>query len=98
MHAVEKCSIACSIIDRASEDAIQESPCAQRADLRPESREITPEQQYRIEKNKLEAESKLLCKKFGADSLGATWIAALLPEFKKPYMEEVLSISHVGDK
>ncbi|KAL5471585.1 hypothetical protein EMCRGX_G029712 [Ephydatia muelleri] len=76
---------------RASEDAIQESPCAQRADLRPESREITPEQQYRIEKNKLEAESKLLCKKFGADSLGATWIAALLPEFKKPYMEELVS-------
>lgn len=48
-----------------------------------------------MEKNKLEAESKLLCKKFGAESLGATWLAALLPEFKKPYVEEVLSM-HVA--
>ena len=47
-----------------------------------------------MEKNRLEAESKLLCKKFGADSLGATWVAALLPEFKKSYVEEVRLFSN----
>lgn len=80
----------CSIINhRASDDAHPDSPCAARADLRSEDREITPEQQLRMEKNKLEAECKLLCKKLNADSLGSTWAAALLPEFKKAYMEEV---------
>ena len=50
---------------------------------------LSPEQQTRMEKSKLEAESKLIAKKFAAEELGISWINALLPEFKKPYMQEV---------
>ena len=50
---------------------------------------LSPEQQTHMEKSKLEAESKLIAKKFAAEELGISWINALLPEFKKPYMQEV---------
>lgn len=42
-----------------------------------------------MERNRLEAEARVIAKKFGAEKLGLTWVKALLAEFKKPYMQEV---------
>ncbi len=49
----------------------------------------SPEQKVRTEKNKLEAESKMITKKFGADRIGHSWMNALHTEFKKPYINTV---------
>lgn len=35
------------------------------------------------------AEAKLWAKKLGAGSLGASWMKALVPEFKQPYFTKV---------
>ena len=35
------------------------------------------------------AEAKLWSKKLGAESLGASWMKTLVPEFKKRYFAEV---------
>ena len=51
--------------------------------------ELSPEQKLRMERNRLEAEARVIAKKFGAEKLGLTWVKALLAEFKKPYMQEV---------
>ncbi len=42
-----------------------------------------------MEKNKLDAESKVIAKKFGADRIGHSWMKALQAEFKKPYIDTV---------
>lgn len=42
-----------------------------------------------MEQKKLEAESKLTAKKFGAEKLGVSWFKALQEEFRKPYMQKV---------
>ena len=42
-----------------------------------------------MEQKKLEAESKLVSKKFGAEQLGSSWFKALRQEFKKKYMDSV---------
>lgn len=42
-----------------------------------------------MEHKKLEAESKLVAKRFGAEQLGPSWFKALRQEFKKPYMQMV---------
>ncbi len=64
----------------------QESPEPQAGGPSP----LSPEQKSRAERNKLEAEAKLLAKKFGAELMGVTWVKALLREFKSTYMQEVL--------
>lgn len=51
--------------------------------------ELSSEQKLRMERNRLEAEARVIAKKFGAEKLGLTWVKALLAEFKKPYMQEV---------
>lgn len=60
----------------------------------PQSAKVTlltpsPEQKARMEDNKLEAESKIVAKKFGADKIGHTWMVALQAEFKKQYINKV---------
>ena len=42
-----------------------------------------------MERNRLDAEARVIAKKLGAEKLGLTWVKALLAEFKKPYMQEV---------
>ena len=44
-----------------------------------------------MESNKLEAEAKIIAKKFGGNSIGLSWMRALRSEFKKPYIQEVRS-------
>lgn len=39
--------------------------------------------------NGTESEGQLIAKRFGVEAIGATWMKTLLPEFKKPYIEEV---------
>ena len=51
--------------------------------------ELSPEQKLRMERNRLEAEARVITKKLGAEKLGLTWVKALLAEFKKPYVQEV---------
>ena len=60
----------------------------------PALRELSPEQVSRMESKRAEAEARLLTKKMGVAtaSIGPTWMQALLPEFKKPYIEEVSSL------
>ena len=41
------------------------------------------------EDNGSEGEGQLIAKKFGAEAVGTTWVKTLLPEFKKPYVDEV---------
>lgn len=50
---------------------------------------LSPEQKHRITLNKIEAESKLIAKKFGAEKIGSSWTSALSSEFKKPYITSV---------
>ena len=52
---------------------------------------LSPEQKERIAGNKLEAESKRLAASVGAEKLGLSWVKALLSEFKKPYIKEVIN-------
>ena len=54
----------------------------------PGSGDISPEQRERMENSKLEAEAKIIAKKFGSEKLGLSWMKALLNELKKPYMQE----------
>ena len=42
-----------------------------------------------MERNRVEAEARVVAKKLGAEKLGLTWVKALLAEFKKTYMQEV---------
>ena len=42
-----------------------------------------------MENNKLEAEAKMIAKKFGGERIGLSWMRALQSEFKKPYIQEV---------
>lgn len=53
--------------------------------------DLSPEQTLRIKEQKLVAESKLLARKLGVETLGLSWVEALLHEFKKPYMEQLLA-------
>lgn len=52
---------------------------------------LSQEQKLHMEQNKLQAECKLIAKRFGADQLGLSWMEALRNEFKKPYMQQVHS-------
>ena len=54
---------------------------------------LTVEQQDQVAYKKIEAETKLLSKKLGVDSLDCSWVDALYLEFKKPYFTEVLFTS-----
>lgn len=65
------------------------SPPPSSGDLSQVQRELSPEQVSRMEKNKMEAEARLFTRRLGAETIGPTWMQALLPEFKKPYMEKV---------
>ena len=42
-----------------------------------------------MQQNKLEAEGKRLAKRFGVQLIGTTWVEALGPEFKAPYVDKV---------
>ena len=53
---------------------------------------LSQEQKDHIEKKKVEAEGRQLAKKFGAKEIGASWVQALLAEFKKPYIQEVYAV------
>jgi len=44
-----------------------------------------------MERNRLEAEAKVIAKKFGTKEMGLSWVKALLPEFKKPYLQELIT-------
>lgn len=60
--------------------------------------ELSSEQKLRMERNRLEAEARVITKKLGAEKLGLTWVKALLAEFKKPYMQEVsFDLLHEGE-
>ena len=61
-------------------------------DLVAASRELSPEQMSRMERNKMEAEARLHARKLGAAAIGPSWMTALLPEMKKNYMEKVVII------
>ena len=50
---------------------------------------LSQEQKQLMEHKKVEAEAKLLGKRFGAEQLGLSWVKALSAEFKKPYMQKV---------
>ena len=50
-----------------------------------------------MERNRVEAEARVITKKLGAEKLGLTWVKALLAEFKKTYMQEVsFDLLHEG--
>ena len=50
-----------------------------------------------MERNRVEAEARVIAKKLGAEKLGLTWVKALLAEFKKTYMQEVsFDLLHEG--
>lgn len=42
-----------------------------------------------MEAKKAEAESRRLARQFGTERIGTSWTKALLPEFKKPYLQQV---------
>lgn len=42
-----------------------------------------------MEQKKLEAEMKLMAKRFAAEQIGLSWFKALRQEFKRPYMQQV---------
>ncbi len=60
--------------------------------VKPDILTPSPEQKARMESNKLEAESRMIAKKFGADKIGLSWMKALHAEFKKPYISTVTLI------
>lgn len=70
-------------------------PTEMSSDSSPNSQEngLSPEQKSRMERNRLEAEAKVIAKKFGTKEMGLSWVKALLPEFKKPYMQEVIPLN-----
>ena len=39
--------------------------------------------------NGTESEGQPIAKRFGVEAIGATWMKTLIPEFKKPYIDEV---------
>lgn len=53
---------------------------------------LSQEQRLQIEDKKLEAESKLVAKRFGAERLGLSWFKALRAEFKKSYIQKVPAV------
>lgn len=71
------------------------SPPPASGDLGQVQRELSPEQVSRMERNKMEAEARLYARRLGAETFGSTWVQALLPEFKKPYMEKVSFPQHL---
>jgi len=75
--------------------AVSSSPPPASGDLGQVQRELSPEQVSRMERNKMEAEARLYARRLGAEMFGPTWVQALLPEFKKPYMEKVSFPQHL---
>ena len=77
----------------SQENSSSPPPAERSSDSSPKSQEngLSPEQKSRMERNRLEAEAKIIAKKFGTKEMGLSWVKALLPEFKKPYMQEVCS-------
>ena len=75
--------------------AMSSSPPPASADLGQVQRELSPEQVSRMERNKMEAKAKFYARRLGAETIGSTWVQALLPEFKKPYMEKVSFPQHL---
>ncbi|CAI7993334.1 Uracil-DNA glycosylase [Geodia barretti] len=53
--------------------------------------QLSPEQLARMEKKKLEAGARLLAKRLGTSNIGPSWVQALQAEFKKTYMEKLIS-------
>jgi uracil-DNA glycosylase len=53
--------------------------------------QLSPEQLARMEKKKLEAGARLLAKRLGTSNIGPSWVQALQDEFKKTYMEKLIS-------
>lgn len=51
---------------------------------------LSQDQRQLMEHKKVEAEAKLLGKRFGAEQLGLSWVKALSAEFKKPYMQKLI--------
>lgn len=68
------------------------TPSTPPSKVKPDILTPSPEQKERMESNKLEAESKMIAKKFGADKIGLSWMKALHSEFKKPYISTVTPI------
>ena len=50
----------------------------------------TPDSMDSIIAKKCEAEAKLWARKLSAETLGPSWMKALVPEFKKPYFSKVI--------
>jgi hypothetical protein len=50
---------------------------------------LSQEERQKIEQKRLQAESKLVAKRFGAEQIGLSWFKALSEEFKKSYMTQV---------
>ena len=73
---------------RQTDDVMTDLPPAKRSHH--DDNSLTEEQHDQVAQKKLEAETKLLSKKLGADNLDPSWVKAIYLEFKKPYFTEVL--------
>lgn len=80
---------------REEEDVPNQVPLAKRSPgptgSTPSLGPFSPEQRERMEAKKVEAEGKRIVKQFGveAQGIGVSWTKALLPELKKPYLQQV---------
>lgn len=70
----------------------ESSPPPSRSSDDKEKLSLSPEQKDRIDKNRKEAQSKLLSKK-GPQNFGLSWKKALAAEFDKEYYQKVMTAS-----
>ena len=62
---------------------------SKRRDVGEKEESISPEQADRMQVKKMEAEAKLLTKRFDAGQIGPSWMKILIHEFRQPYFDKV---------